>query len=418
MGAVMLGKTLSGGSSHAAAARHIGTLVAATGEAVAALVVQVDSLDRINQSQGLATGDAVLAEIAQRLERFAAEELGHDGLVIRLDGPRFMLVPPPAMRPAALAAQQRALHAALAQPLIGDPNGRLVIRLANAEFSSGQSFEQQLKIAAEALRRPSAKRDGAQVGAAMANDEIVFRFQPQISMASGEIVGAEALLRWQHPELGLLGAAPLVTAATSARLDRQLTEHAHRVTLREVAQWPEALGNLRVALNITAPDLGDDAFAVRFGAMLQEFGLAPDRFTLELTEQAMLADPARAAGQLSQLRDLGCRIAVDDFGTGYSSLSLLAQLPLDYLKIDGGFTRALDRSERDRIVVRAIAELARALGLTIVAEGVETETQRDQLAEMGVDIWQGFLCAGPVCSKELASLAKDYAQAPSPIAPH
>jgi EAL domain-containing protein (putative c-di-GMP-specific phosphodiesterase class I) len=273
-----------------------------------------------------------------------------------------------------------------------------------AQFEAGETFDRALMRASDALRRPSAKRDGAQVIAALTGREVVLRYQPQYATARGAIVGVEALLRWQHPELGMLGAAPLVEAAAAAGLDRQLTEHAHRVALSEIAGWPAAMAHLHVALNITAADLGDDGFADRFAALLAEQGVPPTRITLELTEQAMLADPERAAGQLAQLRALGCRIAVDDFGTGYSSLALLARLPIDYLKIDSGFTRALGSSDRDRIVVRAIVELARALGLAVIAEGVESESQRDMLALLGVDMWQGFWGSGPVSSAELGLL--------------
>lgn len=402
----MQAKTLSGGHSGAAIARHIGMIAAATARPVAALVVQADSLDRINHSAGVAAGDAVLAELARRLENFAADEFGHDCLVARLDGPRFLLVPPASTLAAALEAQQRALHSVLAKPLVGDPSGRVAIRLALAEFASGQSFETTLMQASDALRRPAAKRDGAQIAAALAGDEVVLRYQPQYAMATGALVGVEALLRWQHPELGLLGAAPLVTAAAAARLDCQLTEHAHRTAMAEIAAWPAGLAQVRVALNITASDLGDSGFAARFAAMLAGNNLSADRFTLELTEQAMLDDPARAAEQLADLRALGCKIAIDDFGTGYSSLALLAQLPIDYLKIDSGFTRALGGSDRDRIVVRAIVELARALGLAVIAEGVETEQQRGMLALLGVDLWQGFLASGPVAGDALEQLAR------------
>jgi len=130
----------------------------------------------------------------------------------------------------------------------------------------------------------------------------------------------------------------------------------------------------------------------------------PDRLTLELTEQAMLSDPASAAEQLAQIRALGCAIAIDDFGTGYSSLSLLARLPIDYLKIDSGFTRTIDGSDRDRIVVRAIVDLARALGLLVVAEGIENERQLARLSELGVASWQGFLKSGPVPGDQLLGL--------------
>lgn len=400
----MQSKTLSGGQSSAAVARHIGMLAAASGGSVTALVVQADSLDRINLSAGVATGDAVLAELARRLDTFAIDEFGHDCLVARLDGPRFLLVPPVGTAPAALAAQQRALHAMLAKPLVGDPHGRVAIRLALAEFSANRSFDSALLLASNALRRPAAKRDGAQVASALAGDEVVLRYQPQYATVSGDIVGVEALLRWQHPELGLLGAAPLVTAAAAAQLECQLTAHAHRVALAEVAAWPPVLSGVRVALNITAADLGDAGFATRFGAMLAEAELPASRFTLELTEQAMLEDPERAAEQLAELRALGCGIAIDDFGTGYSSLALLARLPIDYLKIDSGFTRALGGSDRDRIVVRAIVELARALGLSVIAEGVESEAQRDMLALLGVEHWQGFWGSGPIPGNELAEI--------------
>lgn len=401
----MLGKNSSGASGSAAVARHIGMLASATSRPIAALVVQADALDRINHSAGIATGDAVLAELARRLENFAADEFGHDCLVARLDGPRFLLVPPASTATAALEAQQRALHSMLAQPLVGDPHGRVAIRLALAQFSTDTPFETTLMQASEALRRPAAKRDGAQVAAALTGNEVVLRYQPQYAMTTGAMVGVEALLRWQHPDLGMLGAAPLVTAAAASGLDRELTAHAHRVALAEIREWPLELANMRVALNVTAADLGDSGFAPRFAAMLADATLNPARFTLELTEQAMLADPDRAADQLAELRALGCRIAIDDFGTGYSSLSLLAHLPIDYLKIDSGFIRAMGQSDRDRIVVRAIVELARALGLSVIAEGVETKEQRDMLALLGVDIWQGFWASGPVAGDALPALA-------------
>ena len=377
-------------------------LAAATSVPVAALVVQADALDRINQSAGMATGDAVLAEIARRLENFAADEFGHDCLVARLGGPRFLLVPPAGTAAGALAAQQRALHSVLAQPFVGDPHSRIAIRLALASFTADQPFDRVLMQATSALARPAAKRDGAQVAAAIANGEVALRYQPQYAMADGRMAGVEALLRWQHPELGLLGAAPLVTAAAAARLETQLTAHAHALAIAEVAGWPTSLADMRVALNITAADLGDAEFAARFAALLADHGLPASRFTLELTEQAMLASPDSAADQLATLRASGCRIAVDDFGTGYSSLALLAQLPLDYLKIDSGFVRAMDASERDRIVVRAIVELARALGLSVIAEGVETQEQRAVLADLGVEYWQGFLGSDPVAGDALA----------------
>ena len=370
------------------------------------MLVQIDQMARINISAGTATGDAVLDEIGRRLENFASDEFGQGSCVDRLDGPRFLIVPSAPMSLGALRAQERALHVALAEPIVGDPNGRLSIRIAAALITRDESVAEQLRNAGDQLSRPASARDGVMVNAALSGDEVLIHYQPQYDVGTGEMIGVEALLRWQHPELGLLGAGPLVTAARAARLECELTEHAHRVALAEMANWPKSLAKLRVSLNITAADLGDPEFAGRFAAMAKAAKVDPDRLTLELTEQAMLSDPASAAEQLAQIRALGCAIAIDDFGTGYSSLSLLARLPIDYLKIDSGFTRTIDGDDRDRIVVRAIVDLARALGLLVVAEGIENERQLARLSELGVASWQGFLKSGPVPGDQLLALTQ------------
>lgn len=386
--------------------RKLETLHARHDADAGVILVQIDQLARINNSAGTATGDAVLDEIGRRLESFAGDEFGQGSCVERLDGPRFLIVPALSLSLGALRAQERALHVALAEPMVGDPNGRVAIRIAAALITRDEPIAEQLMQASEQLARPASARDGVMVHAALSRNEVVIHYQPQYDVATGAMTGVEALLRWQHPELGLLGAGPLVTAARAARLECELTEHAHRVALTEMAQWPKALGKLRVSLNITAADLGDPDFADRFAAMVKEARVDPDRLTLELTEQAMLSDPSSAAAQLAQIRALGCAIAIDDFGTGYSSLSLLARLPIDYLKIDSGFTRSIDGSDRDRIVVRAIVDLARALGLLVVAEGIEKERQLERLAELGVATWQGFLKSGPIPGDQLLGLVE------------
>jgi diguanylate cyclase (GGDEF)-like protein len=390
--------------SDAASVRQIELLQKRADADIGVILVQVDQLARINTSAGPETGDALLEEVARRLESFAGDEFGQGSLVERIGGPRFLIVPATALSLGALRVQERALHVALAEPMVGDPNGRLAIRIGASLITRDEDIAAQLRIASDQLGRPASARDGAMVQAALSHNEVIIYYQPQYDVATGEMTGVEALLRWQHPELGLLGAGPLVTAARAARLERELTEHAHRVALGEMAGWPPALAKLRVSLNITAADLGDPEFADRFAMMVKWAGVDADRITLELTEQAMLSDPASAAAQLAQLRALGCAIAIDDFGTGYSSLSLLARLPIDYLKIDSGFTRSLDGSDRDRIVVRAIVDLARALGLLVVAEGIEKEQQLGRLKELGVATWQGFLKSGPVPADQLPGL--------------
>lgn len=373
---------------------------------IGVILVQADQLARINNSAGPAVGDSVLEEIGLRLTNFVSHEFGRDSYVARLDGPRFLIVPAQRSSLAALSVFERSLHLSLAEPLVGDPHGRISIRIATVTLFANQSVAQQLRNACDQLAFPASARDGALVKAAIENGEVRIFFQPQYDAQSGEMVGVEALIRWQHPELGLLGAGSLVSAARAAHMECDLTRHAHYVALSEVAAWPESLSQLRVALNITAADLSDAGFADRFAKMARDAGVLQNRITLELTEQAMLSDPNAASAQLAQLRSGGSSIAIDDFGTGYSSLSLLARLPIDYLKIDSGFTRTLDGNDRDRIVVRAIVDLAKALGLIVVAEGVEKESQLEKLANLGVGMWQGFLRSGPVPSAELPALLR------------
>ena len=300
----------------AAAVSHLQALHVRHAADVGVILVQVDQLARINNSGGTEAGDAVLEEIGRRLENFARDEFGRGSHVDRLDGPRFLIVPAAALSLGALRAQERALHVALAEPIVGDPNGRLAIRIAAALITRDEDVADQLRDASDQLARPASARDGAMVKAALSGGEVVIHYQPQYDVASGAMTGVEALLRWQHPELGLLGAGALVTAAAAARLECELTKEAHRVALAEMALWPKALAHLRVSLNITAADLGDPDFADRFAAMAKQAGVDPDRLTLELTEQAMLSDPASAAEQLTQIRALGSAIAIDDFGTG------------------------------------------------------------------------------------------------------
>ena len=159
-----------------------------------------------------------------------------------------------------------------------------------------------------------------------------------------------------------------------------------------------------VAVNISARQFLDPGFRDVVRHALADSGVNPALIELEITESAIMADPDGVAGELHRLRALGLALAIDDFGTGYSSLSLLARLPIDYLKIDSGFTRTIDDSDRDSIVVRAIVDLARALGLLVVAEGIESESQLARLKEIGVATWQGFLKSGPVPGDELLAL--------------
>jgi EAL domain-containing protein (putative c-di-GMP-specific phosphodiesterase class I) len=184
----------------------------------------------------------------------------------------------------------------------------------------------------------------------------------------------------------------------------QLSEHVQRKALDEAAAWPELLRQLRVALNITAQDVARPGFAGQFLAALRASGLPADRVTVEVTESGLIEDLPAAAALLTELRQAGLKIAIDDFGTGYSSLAYLQALPLDYLKLDKRLVEDITGSARDRVVVRSVIDMSRSLGLSVVAEGVETREQLALLAQEGCATFQGFLCAPPLTSAALAAL--------------
>ena len=226
--------------------------------------------------------------------------------------------------------------------------------------------------------------------------EIELRYQPQVAMATGRIVGVEVLARWRHGKLGELGAERLFAAAARAGLGTVLTAHIHDCALAAVAAWPPALRELSVALNVTALDLAQAGFATDLLARAAAYGIPPARLTVEVTEHEPIADLAGAAARLSALREAGVRVALDDFGSGYASIAWLRALPLDYLKLDGELAAGVQGSEHDRVVVRHVVAMARALALGVIAEGVENEAHRALLEAAGATHYQGFLCAPAV----------------------
>lgn len=386
------------------------------------LLLSVSRYDAINAAFGRSTGDSVLQAVARRIERQAGGAGGR--LVARMAGAQFavMLDPPAGIADARRLAGE--LVEAVSTPFAsGDHVVALASRAGIAAARQGEDAAALLRRAGAALaearggegmlirtaEEENAAADGERLEIdlrrALDRDEIEIRFQPQVSVTSGAIVGAEALARWNHPEQGELGAATLFAVAERSDYLAQLSEHVQRKAIAAAVAWPESLSRLRLAVNVTAGDIARPGFAEQFLALVQESGFAPARLTVEVTESGLIDDLAAAADLLAGLRGGGLRVAIDDFGTGYSSLAYLKALPLDYLKLDRRLSQDIAGSPRDRIVVRGVIEMARSLGLAVIAEGVETEEQLGLLAQEGCNLYQGFLCAPPVTGAELARLA-------------
>ena len=238
--------------------------------------------------------------------------------------------------------------------------------------------------------------------AAVARDRVDLHFQPQIEVATGRVVGVEALARWD----GAAGAEDLFARAATSGLSERLSRAVQRKALRMAGRWTGALGKLRVSINLLAEDLERPGYERWLLEEIAAAGLAPERVTAEITESSLVADRPAAAARLAQLRAAGVRIAVDDFGTGYASLAYLTSLPLDTLKIDRGLIADIVGGSRDRIVVKAMIRLARELNLQVVVEGVEDPAQLDLLEGWGCDLYQGFLGARALNEVELAEFVE------------
>ena len=240
---------------------------------------------------------------------------------------------------------------------------------------------------------------------AIAHDRIAIHFQPQIEPATGRIVAVEALARWDGED----SATYLFERATRGGLKERLSRFAQRKALRIAGSWAPPLSGLNLSINLLAEDLARDGYDDWLLKEIALAGLAPERITIEITEDGLLADHVVAARRLARLRAAGVQIAVDDFGTGYASMAYLTSLPLDALKIDRGLVVDLVDGERDRIVVKAMISLARELDLKVVVEGVETADQLALLADWGCDLYQGFLGSVALDEHDLASFVKSAA---------
>ena len=232
---------------------------------------------------------------------------------------------------------------------------------------------------------------------AIAREQIDVLFQPLITPRTGRVMGAEALARSAIS----LNAGDLFARAAASGLEERLSRLVQRKALRAAAVWEGPLRGLTLSINVLPQEIGREGYDQWLLDEIGAVGIDPSRVTIEITESALLTDPAAVAERLGQLRTQGIRIAVDDFGTGYSSLAYLTALPLDAIKIDRGLIADLVGGERDRIVVKAMIRLARELGLKVVIEGVESPNQLALIADWGCDLYQGFLGAAALTQEEL-----------------
>jgi len=391
---------------------------------VALLFIDLDGFKQINDSLGHPTGDRFLKHVSQV---FATCVRPQDTLG-RMGGDEFLLLMPdlPDARLADMAAYH--LLEALQTPYLQEGQElRLTASIGISLFPrDGVDSMTLLKNAESAMHRAKeTKRNGflhyrpehsrrahnrlaleVQLRRAIERHELKVYYQPQYDLVSERIVSVEALVRWHHPQRGPISPGEFIPIAEQSDLIVDIGSWVLREACRQTMEWHQAgYPLLRMSVNISARQLLRPEFIAEVAAIIHTTGLPANCLELEITEGVMLDDPMYAAHQIDQLHQIGVRVVLDDFGTGYSSLAYLRQLPLDALKIDQAFVRAIDEQNQmvtnSRALLRAIINLAHSLGLAVIAEGVETPEQRIALASMGCDILQGYLFAPPLPAAEV-----------------
>jgi diguanylate cyclase len=236
---------------------------------------------------------------------------------------------------------------------------------------------------------------------ALERDQLLLHYQPKADLQSGDVRGVEALVRWRHPEHGLLGPGEFIPLAERTGLIHPLTKAVLDTALEQAARWRRAGHSLSVAVNVSTRCLLDPTFPDQVAGQLADREVPPQLLVLEITESAVMADPARALEVLRGLHAIGVALAIDDFGTGYSSMAYLKELPVDELKIDRSFVSQMAASSRDAVIVRSTIDLGHNLGMRVVAEGVETRHAWEKLTALGCDTAQGYYLGRPMPAADL-----------------
>ena len=380
------------------------------GGSFALLVVDLDRVRQVNESLGQGVGDQVLLDMGQRIQGCLRE----GDTLAHLGADQFALLVCPADAPAAEATARRVLKVVSQPCQVADTSFTLTCSIGIALCPShgtgiddltrhAESAMRAVKLGgrasyrlhqarAEGDRRSHMRLDHA-MRQALVSRRFRLHYQPQVALDDGRLVGAEALLRWRDPELGDVPPARFIPVAEDSGFIVAIGDWVLSQAVRQAALWHQRGQSLPVAVNVSALQFQQPQFVDRVASVLAVSGLPAQLLELELTESILVHDADDALRRLQALSALGVQLSIDDFGTGYSSLSYLKRFPIGRLKIDRSFVQGLPNDARDAGIVRAILQMAAALGMKVIAEGVETEAQRAFLQDVGCDSFQGFLFA-------------------------
>ena len=405
---------------------------------LAVLFLDLDGFKNINDTMGHGTGDLLLQWVSDRLRHSVrpadlvarVDSSEQEIALARLGGDEFTVMVPNLQDAEDVLGVAHRIHEQMRRPFLLE--GREVVLTASIGISvfpdDGEDGSSLLKHADTAMYHAKDQgRDNCQfysaslteralrrldlensLRRALERDEFFLVYQPQLDVASGRVKSVEALLRWQHPERDLIPPLDFIPAAEENGLIVPIGEWVMKRACADAMRWAEQGLDLRVAVNLSARQFRDPALSDRIGAILADSGLAADRLELEVTEGSLMEDTEATLATLNRLTSIGLRLSLDDFGTGYSSLSYLKRLPLDNLKVDRSFVRGLPFDHDNMAIVRAIVSLARNLGYSVTAEGVETVAQASCLRTLACDLLQGYFIGRPVGAEEIPGLIRNF----------
>jgi diguanylate cyclase (GGDEF)-like protein/PAS domain S-box-containing protein len=391
-----------------------------SGSSFAVMLIDLDRFKEVNDTLGHASGDLLLCEVAGRLRR----ALRDSDTIARLGGDEFGLVAPQLSDDLSARLLADKLREEISQPvLVGgltieveasvgiaiypDHGEDVETLIRHADVSMYVSKDTHTPVVYAADYDHNSRARLALIGQlrrAVTNGELVVHYQPQARAGTGDVHMVEALVRWQHPEHGLLGPDQFIPLAEQTGLIRKLTLHVLDTALGQCRAWNNEGRSLGVAVNITGRELVDLRFPDEVRKLLAKWSIQPGQLELEITESTIMSDPPSARAVIARLSELGVSLAIDDFGSGQSSLGYLTQLPISVLKIDKSFVLKMADNPSDAAIVRAAIDLGHNLSLEVIAEGVETEDLRRRLEALGCDMLQGYCVGRPQPAADLEAI--------------
>jgi diguanylate cyclase (GGDEF)-like protein/PAS domain S-box-containing protein len=399
----------------------------------AVLLLNLDRFKTINDSLGYTAGDRMLQAVAQRLTSCVRES----DTVARFGGDEFAVLLMQIGRPQDAANTAKAIKQAVEQAFLIDGQELFITSSIGISLypDDGRDTPTLLKSAGVALERAKEKGSGdyefytsgrtthalkqllleSQMRPALDRGEFVVEYQPQVDVKTFQLVGMEALVRWNHPVLGQLQPNDFISLAEDTGMITSIGDWVLQTSCAQNKLWLDSgFSPMRLAVNVSARQFQQPAFVATVRDLLKETRLDPALLELELTEGSIMKEPEKAIEKLKEVRNMGIKIAIDDFGTGYSSLSYLKRFPLDTLKIDKTFVSDVTTNKDDAAIVKAIVKLGHALDLTVIAEGVETPGQLEYLTSLGCDVIQGYLFSKAITTQLFTELLMEQLRVTTP----